>query len=359
MATNVKVLYLCDFDLSRGTGKDRATFQKVRALEKKVEKLKVVSHTFGGPLFRFFSIFLLDLKATFFILLERPDWLISRGYVGFFTQSVSKFLGVTTVREVHAFALEESSLLPYSGLKSKVISLLARLANKIDLSADIRIFNHPDLLAWYEDQGMAGKSDFFVYNGFDYSAKCNLSKAKARTKFGFKEKDRIVVFTGAASKWHGVEYIIELKRFLNVHEDNIVFAFGGGDISSFDPDRLCVNFSPLDERGCAELICAADFCALPVKHNRVSPGSPLKLYDYIVNERYVLAQSGTKGYSDEVLRFGIGKEVDFTSKDKARTALLEAFDADWPECYPKCPVSWSDRMDLWIEGISGFRRQSS
>jgi hypothetical protein len=53
----VRILYLCDFDLSRGTGKDRATLQKLQALEGKVDQLRVVSHTFGGAFFRLLSFF--------------------------------------------------------------------------------------------------------------------------------------------------------------------------------------------------------------------------------------------------------------------------------------------------------------
>src|SRR5690606_4830920 len=101
---------------------------------------------------------------------------------------------------------------------------------------------------------------------------------------------RIVVFVGAASKWHGVEYLVELQREFDQRGENIKVVVGGGDIAEFDKEGRCINFTPLGDQGCAELIRAADFCLLPVKQNRLSPGSPLKLYDYIANERLVFAQ---------------------------------------------------------------------
>jgi hypothetical protein len=228
---------------------------------------------------------------------------------------------------------------------------MAHLAHKIDTSADIRIFNHPDLLEWSRKNGLAGPKDFYAYNGYDPASKCNLSKSDARKVFGFKMNDQIIVFIGTASKWHGIDYLVKVQKEFNANGDDIRIVFGGGDIAKFDPEGTCVSFSPLGDEGCAQLVRAADFCALPVKSNRVSPGSPLKLYDYIVNERFILAQSDTNGYSDEVERFSIGVPVDFTSSVSAREEILNALQGDWSKKYPICPASWSDRMDEWTDGI--------
>jgi glycosyltransferase involved in cell wall biosynthesis len=201
---------------------------------------------------------------------------------------------------------------------------------------------------------MTKKYDFFVYNGFDPDAKSTITRTQARRKFNIPEADRVIVFIGAASKWHGVEYLIELQKEFERHGDNIKIVFGGGDIRQFDKDNLCSNFSPMNDKDCAILIRAADFCALPVKKNRMSPGSPLKLYDYIANERLVLAQANTVGYSDEVEKFSIGFSVDFTNPLGARQAILEAFEAEWSGQYPKCNASWSDRMDVWVAKITDY-----
>lgn len=354
MAGNFKVLYLCDFNLNRNSGKDRATRQKLAALRGQVDELTIVSNPFRSQALRFFSIVFLDVKALFCLLFNRPDFFISRGYAGGIAMFMADFLSVRTVREIHADALEELSLLPFSGLKLFGVKFLAKLAHKLDVSAEIRIFNHPDLMKSYRERGLAGEHDFFVYNGYAPDERSYLSKAQAREKFGFGDDERILVFIGAASKWHGVEYLVKLQREFDERGENIKVVFGGGDVSGFDKDGRCINFSPLDDQDCADLVRASDFCLLPVKNNRVSPGSPLKLYDYIVNERFVFAQSETNGYSDEVDRFSIGVSVDFTNTELACSKILEAFEKDWPEKYPECKASWSDRMGQWISGLTSY-----
>jgi len=353
MFSDVRVLYLCDFDLSKGTGKDRATRQKLGALRDKVSSLEVISNNFKNPFLRLTSIFLLDVRALIYIIFNRPDWFISRGYTGTLSLLAASFLGVLTIREVHANALEEFSLLPYKGIKLFIIKKMAFLAHKNDVAADVRIFNHPDLLDWYRANGFSDDGDFYVYNGFDPNSKCDISRSEARKMFGLREDDKVIVFVGGASKWHGVDYLIDLQKEFIAYNDNIIVAFGGGGISEFDPEGVCLSFSPLNESECAKLIRASDFCALPVKANRVSPGSPLKLYDYIVNERFVFSQANTNGYSDEVQRFRIGVPVDFTDVKHARRKILDAFESDWPEEYPVCAASWGDRMEQWLKGIGG------
>lgn len=359
MRAKVKVLYVCDFDLRRGTGKNRATAQKLSALKDKVSSLKVMSNSFKSPILQRFALILIDIRAVLHLIAQRPDWFISRGYCGLLSLYVAKRLGLLTVREVHANAMEESALLPYRGIKLKIIKLLTVFSNKMDLAADIRIFNHPDLLQFYKDKGRSGIKDFFTYNGFDPKGKSDLSRVEARKIFGFAEDEKIIVFVGGASKWHGVEYLVALQGEVNRYDDKIKVVFGGGDISEFDPNGFCINLSPLDDQKCATLIRAADFCALPVKQNRVSPGSPLKLYDYIANERFVLAQKDTNGYSDEVEKFGVGRPVDFTDPLVASKQVLDAFEHEWPDHYPNCKASWSDRMDEWVRGISHYEENSN
>src|SRR5690606_4142110 len=122
MRNDLHVLYLCDFDLSRGSGKDRATRQKLKALSEKVDRLDVVSSKLGSSGARFFLIFFLDLCAVFKLLISKPDWLISRGNAGMLSQSLAKSLGILTIREVHANALEEVSLIDSSKVKRIVLT---------------------------------------------------------------------------------------------------------------------------------------------------------------------------------------------------------------------------------------------
>src|SRR5690606_27519433 len=210
-----KIIYSCDFNLSRPEGKERATKDKLAALGEKVRELKVIGNVFDRSFLKLMSIIFLEIQSVLIVLINRPDFFISRGYVGWLPQKVARLSGVTTVREVHADAIGESDLLPYKGLKLRLIKTLALLSHRIDTGADVRIFNHPDLLSWYRENGIFGDKDFYVYNGFSPKSASSLTKSEARRFFGIGENEKILVFVGAVSKWHGVDYLVALQAELN------------------------------------------------------------------------------------------------------------------------------------------------
>lgn len=349
---NEKMLYVCDFDLRRGSGRNRATRQKTAALLALCPNTVLYSLKSGG--LRLLGQMRLELTVCWAILRNPPAIVISRGFVGWLFQPLAKALGIVTVREVHADMAGELNLLPYKGLKLLVLRWLAKVSLSADKAAQIRIFNHPTLMAWFRSEHGGSTADFYSYNGYCPTAYSSLSKAAAIQKFGLNPEKSILVFTGAATKWHGVEYLVQLQRVFNEAGDKVQIVCGGGDMSPYDPERLCINFSPMDDKGCAELIRASSLCLLPVKDNRISPGNPLKLYDYICNKRYVVSQANMPGYSDEVEKHGVGITVDFVNPSEARLKILNyltAVGACSEEEYPTARVAWSDRMAFWMEQI--------
>ncbi len=99
---------------------------------------------------------------------------------------------------------------------------------------------------------------------------------------------------------------------------------GGGQINKYiDPEGLLLNISTLDDKGCSDLVRTGNACLLPVKNNRISPGSPLKLYDYIAKKKYVLTQSDLLGYSDEVEKYGFESVVDFKNSSEVANFFVE------------------------------------
>jgi len=349
------IIYSCDFDLRRTEGKERATKDKLSALSGKVREVKVFSSPFENQILKLISVLLVDIVSAINVLIKRPDFFISRGYVGWLPQKVARFLGVTTVRELHADALGESDLLPYQGVKLQLIKALALLSHRIDAGANVRIFNHPDLLSWYRENGNFGESDFHVYNGYSPESVSNLTKSEARQLFGIGANEKIAVFVGAVSKWHGVDFLVALQAELMALGSDIRIVIGGGDASAFDPENLCISYTPMDSAGCFNLIKASDLCLLPVKNNRASPGSPLKLYDYLSNERFVLAQADTNGYSDEVVKYGVGWTVDFSDAKATAEKVVTIFESALPDRFPDCPVTWSHRIDEWLRGLARVR----
>lgn len=352
----MNILYLVNFNLNETKGLGLITKNKINALRNLVDNVYVISSPFRNPYLRILFGFILDLKALLYIFWYRPEFVISRGPVGFFTNLCARLVGTKTVREVHAYALEEVKLLSYKGLNSFFLKVMATFAHYIDLKADLRIFNHPDLLEFYNTMGYTKKFDFYVYNGYSLDNLSPLTREQACEKFGLSTERKYLVFVGSATKWHGIEYIVELQKEFIKNGDSIQVVCGGASIAEFDPENVCLNFSPLDAVNCGHLIKAANLCLLPVINNRVSPGSPLKLYDYIVNKRLVVAQEGMIGYCDEVLKHNVGFCVDFsnpmTAREKIQTYLsLKPEDIK----YPLAPVSWEARMVEWLNGMKRIK----
>ena len=350
----LKIFYACDFSLNKSSGKNRATRQKLDALSAKAD-VDLSIFSVKVDTFSIFSVLKNEILLIFKIHKNNPDVLITRGVSGVLVTLFRKYFKVKLVREVHAAGLEELKLLPFKGIKKWLAYIKLRVSLFLDCKASLRIFNHPNLMNWYLSNYRIKGASSFVYNGFDPSSKSLIDRSEARERFNFSTTTRYLVFTGAASKWHGVNFLVKLQRCFNENGDDIRIVCGGGTMAPYDPEELCINFTPLDDAGCADLIRAGDACLLPVANVRISPGSPLKLYDYILNERPVIAQSDQIGYSDEVELFNIGIVTDFEDPQSTRQKIIEYLDhehrANAGGGYPVCNVSWSDRMDEWLDII--------
>lgn len=348
----MNILYLCNFDIQGYAGKNRATGQKLSALKKQVDNLTIVSAKFKN--LKFLELFLLEIKAIYLIFNSKPDVIISRGFVGYFVQKIAKYKNIKTVREIHADILSEIDQTSKHWIAKKLIYPLALYAQKVDNQADIRIFNHPDLKKWYKDKIQNFKNDIYVYNGFDYKVKSKLTNKQAREKFNFTKDKKYLVFTGSASYWHGVDYLVYLQKELNKLESTIQIVCGGGKVSKdFDPEEILINITPLDDKGCADLVQASDACVLPVRQSRVSPGSPLKLYDYILHKKFIITQENLNGYSDEVRLYEYGLCVDFTQPQLAALKIYEKLkSADKKIDVDISKFSWDNRIKQWLKGIS-------
>lgn len=353
------IVYFCDFNLGNATGgKDRATKQKIEALQRKSDQFKAFYLTKPGHFYKVFFGILLDIQCALYLLRHRPDALISRGGSNYLSLFVTKFLDIRTAREIHGVFSNEVNLLPHKGLKLKLIVLVTKFYSKLNTLSDIRIFNHPFIYEYYKKQGRTKQFDIVCYNGFSTGAVAPISKEEAREKYGLKPNQRYLAFTGSVSEWHGVEYLVSLQQEFNQHGDNITIVVGGGSMDKYDLKGLCINVSPLNEVGCSEIITASDACLLPVKNNRISPGSPLKLYDYIAHKKHIFAQD-IVGYADEVERHNVGCAVNFADPASTRGAIANFFNINnqYDNLYGNKPVTWDDRILSWLENIKASLAQ--
>ena len=175
----MKIIYLCHSDLEGWKSDHRATAQKLKALKDLVEELIIVSSKLNK--FKFFELIFLELKCIFLMFQHNPNVLISRGYVGFFSQKYAKFKKIKTVREVHADIFEEISQYDKNFFEKKLLLPLAYYMQAIDKQSDIRIFNHPNLLIWFREKfkSVECKNDIFVYNGYDNKERCKQRESLA------------------------------------------------------------------------------------------------------------------------------------------------------------------------------------
>lgn len=348
----IRVLYVCSFPLGGHSGHKRATRHKLEALAG-VADLEIISSRFNNRFLRILEIPILEFRAIVSILVRRPCVVISRGSIGFAFQWLAVRTGVLTVREVHANASEEVALQGRGVLLRQVLRLIALISERSDIFSDMRIFNNPALMRWFHETHFEREYDVAVYNGYHPESALDLDRDIARDDLGLDVDSTYLAFTGSASEWHGVEYLVSLQREFDRAGDQIKIVCGGGPVSAdLDPDRRLVNITPLDDVGCAKLIRAADLSLLPVKLSRVSPGSPLKLYDYIVNGSWVVTQADVEGYSDEVTRYGVGISVDFRDSTESRLKIIDAlsFLSSGP-IYPEADASWHSRMLEWLDAV--------
>lgn len=322
----MNIVYLFLVDTSLSSGKNRATRQKIAALKTNFYKVEVFTLDRYWKWAPFFYRFVVVLKSLAYIFKNKNDVdvLVTRGGASLLAVFFCKLVNIKTYREVHADIVDEVPYLNKNKFDKFLILILSVKSYLIDKVSDVRIFNNPALKSYYMTRGLGKESDVCVYNGASRDAIVNISKENAREKFGLVPGYKYLIFTGSASFWHGVHYLVRLQECFDLHDDKIKIVCAGGRVASeLDPDKRLINISPLGDVGCCEIIKAGDACLLPVNNVRVSPGSPLKLYDYMINSVPVISQDNMLGYSDEVERFSAGIVVDFLNSSSARASIID------------------------------------
>lgn len=354
----MKGIYILPFSLKGESGKNRASRQKAKALREEVDEVLIVYPKSESLFLRAFEVFFNEMKVVWLLLSRRSkaDFVLTRGLSGVFCVPVARLLRIPTLREVHSISIQEAWHIKAGLLKRVFAAVAGILDNAISRASFIRIFNHPNLHDYYRGRNWARSGDFVCYNGGAPEEACDMSKVEAKAHFGLPADKKILVFIGSAAAWHGVDYLVDLANEISKRELDMCIVCGGGDISSLDPSGHIRNITPLDSESASKLIRAADACLLPVKQIRISPGSPLKLYDYVLNDRPVIAQSNMCGYSDEVERLGVGITVDFcdvaSAADQVSGFLSGSF--QMPDiAYLVDSVAWRSRVRFWLRKAFG------
>jgi len=236
--------------------------------------------------------------------------------------------------EIHADILDENLILFKDSQVKKFLSLVWHKYNLFFFRrADGLIFNNP-LLEKYFKHNYLSKTmkTISVHNGCDPEFFYPIEKQQARKKLNLSAEVTYLLFIGSLSRWHGVEHLIKTYGYIrnNCAVDNIKLLVVGGYIKDY-LNELKENSANSDivfrgevaKEEALYYINAADICLLPVSKIRISPGSPLKLFDYAACGKPIIAQKNTVGYSDLVEEFDLGISCDFTDNAGAAKIIID------------------------------------
>ena len=356
-----KIIYCVDFEPSLSAGKNRATQHKADAMRRIGVEVDLHFPRPMRSLPRIVRSALSEVRAMRTVWTSPPETtaLVGRGFAGILAQGIARARGIATVREIHGLPTEEVRLLGRSGLWRLAHWPLFRLASMLDAGADVRIYNNGLLLRAVESGDSVGMA-VVVPNGGPMSAHANCDMGAARMQLGISQDRLVLAFVGSASPWHGVDSLGPLQSEFDKQGLPVCIVSGGGPVGGLGPHGRSI--SPLDEDGCNLLIRAANACLLPSGHERTSPGSPLKLYDYLANGRAVIAQEGLEGYGDQVVPFGVGLEVDFRDPHSAARRIYDFVSTlDLATTEERClrlarnEYSWEARVRQWCLAIVASR----
>lgn len=354
-----EITYLASFPLDEDHGYKKATADKIEALKNVGYNVTTMTPGYTGKniIVCIFCIATLELRSAFHALCSSKNRIfIMRGFVGFLPMCVCRVRGMTACREVHADLAEESGKI-FSGIKRFLVWCAGIYCRRLDAMADVLIFNHPNLMDAYAANREVGSKQrmFWQYNGV------NLSKfSGTHTPAADAPERPYLLFVGNVSAWHGLERALDLYLSNNSIRDVYDFVVVGPlyDEEAFRQYRVSgISFIGAVPNGEVQnWIANADACLLPVNPIRISPGSPLKLYEYMAHGKPVITQEETVGYSDVVNEFSAGICIDFDDHQKSGEMIYQflkngTVDAAKVKASVRDSCSWEAVMRRWMNAI--------
>lgn len=359
----------------KSSGKEKATFEKIKHLKKlshlNVYTLDTIS---ANENFKVIKMMFLELYYVFnvvFIKKSKPNLIISRTFFCFGALAISKIYKIPLIREVHSDFLNEGLVL-YKGNYFKL--LMCKLMHYYNLfflkRASGLIFNNSLLEDYFKNNYLNNHvPTITIHNGCDTDFFYPIGKVEAKEIIRLQKDIIYLLFIGSVSRWHGVESIIGTFRYMKkmVPDKKIkLLVVGGINTDYLDNLKESFNDENVDFTGKVSkdkafyYINAADVCLLPVNNIRISPGSPLKLFDYAACGKPIIAQENTIGYSDIIDKYNLGICCDFNNAQDAAEAVLQ-FLNDYDESYylsnnrevAEKYFSWEIVLSRWIDfGLS-------
>jgi len=366
--------YVISFSIKGDSGKNKATREKSKLLSLKANSFKIYKLDdleilpMHNKVFKLAVLFIFEFYYLFKTIFNnrKPDLIFTRSFFGFGTYLISIIYNSKLIREKHGDFYEEALILFKKNIVTKFIFRLIQKYKLFFLKrANGVIFNNPELENSYNDKYNLNKhvKTTSVYNGANTEEFEIIDADKAKNMLNLSNNTDYFLFIGSMSKWHGVDLLLDTyNQYKKNYIDNTKLLMVGGKDNTYyhylkdkyeSKNIIFTGKVPLEK---AKLYINASLIGfLPVNNNRTSPGSPLKLYDYIACGKPIITQVDTIGYSNIILKYNLGITCDFRNSKSASKKIKEFYENLDKEFYRRNNrlvaeenLNWSNVINEWL-----------
>lgn len=332
----MKIDYVISINIKGSSGKSKATNEKIKHLTKINDDTNIYSLDQSSLLRnKYISIIYLEIAYLFKVIFSKrkPDIIFTRSYLMFGTYLVSKLFKTIVIREIHADFYDESKILfKDSKLKQKLSKLYTKYSNWFNNRSDGLIFNNILLEDYFKSHYLTNDvKTITIHNGTDIDFFVPKDEIESKKILRLENEKKYLLFLGSVSRWHGIEYILNMFRYLQKYDSNYhLLIVGGSDydyLSKIETQYKDINnitfTGKVNKEIAVQYINASKLCLLPVNDIRISPGSPLKLFDYAACGKAIITQENVVGYSDIIAKYRLGASCNLTKPKEAANYINE------------------------------------
>ncbi|MCF7804200.1 MAG: glycosyltransferase [Candidatus Marinimicrobia bacterium] len=366
---HLNIDYIASININGNSGKEKATGEKLSALESSQHSVDsfVLRKESSTLITKLFVIIFLELNYLFKKIFSKnpPDLIFTRSTFGFSEYIIGNLFHVPVIREIHGDFIDEANIFfeknrvlkLFSVLYSKYINFFLKKSNGI-------IFNNDLLEKHFTDNyRLNGIQKITISNGCSIDKFYPIDPSIARLKLGLDPDIIYLLFIGSVNKWHGVEYLIDTQNEISSLSNRFRLLIVGANENSYvnklkgksSANRDIIFKGRVSADESLLYINASNISLIPVNPVRVSPGSPLKLFDTIACGKPVITQINTPGYSDITQKYNIGYTCNFFKPRESALKIIEiSKKIDYEEfrnhnrLVAEKYLSWNKIIEKWI-----------